>query len=71
MSRGRRKKTPLDSEVNTASMLDVLHTGAQQAPKKPTKTLPVIQLPMAEPKTPDPSKPLDWFSAYERHAVKD
>ncbi len=62
-----RRHKPLDPEVNTTQMLDVLHAGAEQEPKKVT-TYPKIKLPVQEP---DASKPLDWFSAYVRHAQRD
>jgi len=68
MSR-RRKKTLLDSSVNTARMMDVLRS--RQSPKKATKAIPTIQLPEAETKTPDPAKPIDWFESYERHVARD
>ena len=37
----------------------------QQEPKKVTSPLPKIKLLVQKP---DASKPLDWLSAYERHA---
>lgn len=67
MSRKHKNSQP-DPDVNTAKMLDVLQAGSQQTPKKSATQYPKIKLPVQEP---DASKPLDWFSAYQRHADRD
>lgn len=68
MPRHKNKQQP-DLSINTTQMLDVFHTGAQQAPKRVASYLE-IPLPVAEPAKPDPSRPLTWFDAYERFNPK-
>lgn len=46
---------------------DLLRAAEIPAPKPTASPLPKIQLPKEEPKAPDPTKPLEWFDAYERH----
>lgn len=42
-------------------------TSSAPTPKLIASPLPKIQFPKEEPKAPDPTKPLEWFDAYERH----
>lgn len=59
-------KRPSRQHSNIDDLLRAADTPAP-TPNPIASPLPKIQLPKEEPKAPDPTKPLEWFDAYERH----
>ena len=60
-------KRPSRQHSSIEDLLRAAETFLHQHLNPIASPLPKIQLPKEEPKAPDPTKPLEWFDAYERH----
>lgn len=63
----RRYKAKL-LDPKTKRIPDTFHTGVKQSTNDYAAQYRKIDLPKEEP---NPDQPLNWFSAYERHAGRD